>query len=311
MGARLDEHVYVGMTHRCATYRSAPPSIYYSPAKEDSMGGPMYDSIIRHTQAVDFVKEYLSGGLPGDRFVRLVDEQRTELLDRGMSEWEISLLRRFPVDEQSALSKLFGTLGGASTKGHPSDFAEFRDQISDGFRHLPDRFTSIFPEETRVAYELSRNITPRSVLVAGSYYMFLAVWLIPGLAPGGKMSCVDPDPTVCDLARANMDDLGFSDQVEIICDDAIGVLERSSIPLDLVVIDAYGSREHPDPRFHGKTIYGPIVKAALPRLASGSVILAHNADPTSSDLDEFFDAISGAQASSFLETTEHLAVFRL
>ena len=275
------------------------------------MGGPMYDSIIQHTQSVDFVTKYLSGELPGDRFVRLVDERRSDLLDRGMSEWEISLLRRFPVDERSALAKMFGALGASTTDGYPSDFDEYRRKVLGGFRHLPDRFTSIFPEETRVAYELSRSIAPKSVLVAGSYYTYLAVWLIPGLAPDGKMYCVDPDPTVCDLARTNMDNLGFSDRVEIICDDAIRVLGREISPLDLLVIDAYGSREHPDPRYHGKTIYGPIAKAALPRMTSGSVILAHNADPTSSDLDEFFDAVADAQASSFLKTTEHLAVFRL
>ncbi len=279
------------------------------------MGGPMYDAIMQHAQEFDFIKEYLGETLPVDEFKRLVDERRAELLAAGMSEWEISLLRRFPVSERDALEKLSETLteeGTDLTQGdHSSDFAEYRNMVSESFAHLPDRFTSIFPEETQVAYKLSRMIGPRTILVAGAYYMYLAVWLVPGLAPGGRMTCIDPDPTVCELARKNTESLGFSDKVEIICDDAVAVLTRSSAPLDLLVIDAYGSREHPEPRYHGKAIYGPIVKAALPRMVSGSVILAHNADRDSADLDEFLYAVRGSQASSFLDTTEHMAVFRL
>jgi len=275
----------------------------------------MFDAIVQSTRGFDFVGEYLDGRMTTDRFVHKVDTHRKELLAAGLSEWQFSLLRRFPGDMMGPLCKLRDTLSADGIVGPPGgfdgEFETYRRLVSDTFIHLPNRFTSIFPEETRVAYELSRLIRPRSVVVAGSYYAYLAVWLVPGLLPDGRIICVDPDDSVCRVARANMAALGFSDRVTVVCDDAIVVLGDDDRPIDLLVVDAYGSREHRDSRRHGKAIYGPIVRAALPRMGRGSTIFAHNAVENAPDLRDFYEAVSTARVASFLGTTEHMGIFRL
>ena len=82
-------------------------------------------------------------------------------------------------------------------------------------------------------------------------------------------------------------------------------------PIDLLVVDAYGPSTNDDPEYRGKAIYGPIVRAALPRMKSGGVVMAHNADQESPSLDGFFDVLKNVRWKVFLDTTEHLAVFGL
>ena len=278
------------------------------------MGGPLYDTIIRQTEQLDFVRDYFRGTIARDSFKARVDQEREKLLGAGIDEWGVSLLRRMPPDDTRAASQLLaelcehGIIG--ATPPREADFSAYQEEIWSSFSHLPDRVTSIFPEEARSAYELSRAIRPKTVVVAGSYYGYLAVWMVPGLAEEGKIFCIDPDPKVSALAKENARSLGFEDRMVIVCDDAISVLENANDDIDLLVVDAYGGRDHPDPRFHGKSIYGPIVKAAMPHFGANATILAHNADRTSADLDEFLGAVAGWRVSIFLDTTEHLAVFR-
>ncbi|MBT3274773.1 MAG: hypothetical protein HN368_16575 [Spirochaetales bacterium] len=277
------------------------------------VGGVMYDSIMSQAGAFDFVANYLSGGLDREKFTRLVDENSRQLASAGLSEWEVNLLRRFPVNDSAALEELNRQFASGDTAEERSarqkEFEAYRELIVPRFSHLTDRFTSIFPEETRAAFELSRIMGPKNVVVAGSYYAYFAVWLIPGIQESGHMTCIDPDKEVCNLAEKNIAALGYSDRVSVVCDDAIAVLDNGDDPIDLLVVDAYGSRNYPDTRHHGKAIYGPILQAALPRLEKETVILAHNADRESGELAEFFGLLSNPKLAVFLDTTEHLAAF--
>jgi predicted O-methyltransferase YrrM len=220
-----------------------------------------------------------------------------------------------PPNDRDAAATLLATLQrhGLTRNSvlHDAEFEDFRRRIRSEFMHLSDRYTAIFPEEARAAFELSLAVRPRRVVVAGSYYGYLAVWLVPGLADGGRMVCIDPDTEVSDLADRNMRTLGYADRVSVLADDAVRVLGDDEEPVDLLVVDAHGGRSNPNPRYHGKAIYGPIVEAALPRMTSGAFVLAHNADRSSAALSEFYDRLAGARFSVFLDTTENLAVFAL
>jgi len=275
----------------------------------------MYESIITHTRDLPFVQEYLGGGVSREAFARTVESHTEELVASGMSAWSVDLLRRIPPNDTDAADSLLEALSSVGligdTSRHDREFAAFRERVDSRFSHLEHRFTSIFPEERRAAFELSLALRPQQVVVAGSYYGFLAVWLLPGLAPEGRMVCVDPDREVSDLARRNMQALRYEARVDVVCDDAIELLASRSEPVDLLVVDAYGSTSHPDPAYHGKAIYGPIVESALPLMQAGATILAHNADEQSAALDRFYRAIEGARYRRYLGTTEHLAVFGL
>ena len=177
--------------------------------------------------------------------------------------------------------------------------------------HLPDRFTSIFPEEARSAYALSRALEPRRVFVAGSYYGYLAVWLIPGLARDGEMICSDVDPTVCALAQQNMLALSEDSRVKVICEDAEQLAEPDRGAHRFV---RPGRLRRPKPtrirNIIGKAIYGPLLKASLPRLHEKSILLVHNAEPGARELAGFFKMTEKAKFSLYLNTTDNLAVYQ-
>jgi predicted O-methyltransferase YrrM len=279
------------------------------------MGGPMYDAIMNRAGDVRFVQEYLSSRIDRDVFQKNVRSAAEELTGRGLDSWQADLLRRMPIDEKAAVGQLLQALAADDIIDAPvaddAGYAEFQTRILQDFSHLTDRYTSIFPEETRVAYELSMALRPLNIVVAGSYYAYLAVWMIPGLGDGGTMVCVDPDERVSALAERNMKALGFDDQVRVLAEDAVQVLAEGDGPIDLLVVDAYGPSTNTNPEHRGKAIYGPIVRAALPRMKTGGVVMAHNADRESPSLDGFLDALNDARWKVFLDTTEHLAVFGL
>jgi predicted O-methyltransferase YrrM len=154
-------------------------------------------------------------------------------------------------------------------------------------------------------------LRPASIVVCGAYYNYLAVWLVPGLRPGGHMLCLDIDQSVSDVGKANMEAMGYSDRVTTRCQDAEEVLLDEDGPIDLLVLDATGPATHPDPRYHGKSIYGPLLAAARNRMPAGAYVLAHNADQGSPLLPEFYAGVADATFAHFLGTTEDLALFRL
>jgi len=286
------------------------------------MGGTIYQAVMQRAAHLPLLQSYLNGTISQSDFCQQLDLSRPQLKTLGLSDWWIDLLARFPSDVWHGARRLADALReyGITTSANavapgdgavdPTGFAAFEQLVSASFSHLPDRYTSIFPEESRSAYTLSCAIRPTTIFVAGSYYGYLAVWLLPGLAPDGQIVCSDVDPLVCDLARRNFTALGENDRVNVICEDAERLLKQDSRPIDLFVLDAYGSHQGPDPRYHGKAIYGPLLQAALPRLHENSLLLVHNAERDSADLAEFFQVLGQARLSLELKTTDNLAVYQ-
>jgi predicted O-methyltransferase YrrM len=279
------------------------------------MGGTIYQEVMRRAAHLPLVKEYQAGKISRDKFQSELYRDRKKLQVLGISDWWLGLLARFPSDQWQGADRLLDRMHADGLIESPGpdrqSFADFEQLTERAFKHLPDRYTSIFPEECRIAHALSSALKPRSVFVAGSYYGYLAVWLIPGLAESGKMVCCDIDPAVSRLARQNMAALGAESNVDVICEDAEYLLRAADEPIDLLVLDAYGGYDHPDNHYHGKAIYAPLLRAALPRLHKKSLLLVHNADPGAPELAQFFELIAGARLSMFLDTTDHMAVFQL
>ena len=111
------------------------------------MGGPLYDVIIRQTAQLEFVQDYFRGGIERESFKARVDEEREKLLEAGIDEWGVSLLRRLPPDDAKAATQLLEELcehGIVETANpHEDDFSEYREVIRSRFSHLPDRVTSL------------------------------------------------------------------------------------------------------------------------------------------------------------------------
>jgi predicted O-methyltransferase YrrM len=279
------------------------------------MGGTMYDHIRDKTREFPFVGEYLEGELEQADFQRRVQEDRERLNRAGLSDWAVKLLSRFPPDQAAPAKRVLSGLASAGAidtdQLDESGFETFRERVRSSFHHLPDRTTSIFPEETRVAYELSRVLRPRRVIVAGSYYLYFAIWLVPGIPRGGTVTCLDVDQTVCETAEKNVLALEAGDTVRVIRGDAEQYLSETEEPIDLLVIDAFGSKDNDSSRHRGKAIYGPMIEAALPHLSGGSVVLAHNAEENATELIDFYSALAEARLFIRAGTTENVGVYLL
>jgi predicted O-methyltransferase YrrM len=278
------------------------------------MGGPVYLAIMEKAGQLSFVQDYVNGRINQAAFRQELALNRDKLESLGLDEYWADLLYRFPNDQWRGARQMAEALSSRGIIPTPAvdeqGFMNFENRVGRLFGHLPDRFTSIFPEETRIAYTLSSAIKPSSVFVAGSYYGYLAVWLTPGLAANGKMICSDVDPVVCALAERNMAALGEGGRVIVKCEDAEKLLQNDSSPIDIFVLDAYGGFGHPDPGYHGKAIYEPLLNAALPRLHEKSIVLVHNAEHDAKELDGFFRLVENAKLSLFLNTTENMAVYQ-
>jgi predicted O-methyltransferase YrrM len=279
------------------------------------MGGPIYNAVMEKVAHLPLIKDYMIGTIDKVTFQQELLKSRDQFKTLGVGDWWLGLLARFPNDPWEGVRLMTEQLSSsgilAAPEAEQQAYQEYEQQVRQQFSHLPDRFTSIFPEETRIAHALSRARKPESIFVAGSYYGYLAVWLIPGLAAGGQMILSDVDPTVCALAQRNMEAMGAGSRVTVMCEDAEKLLQSGTDPIDLFVLDAYGGHTHPDPRYHGKAIYAPLLKAALPHLHEKSILLVHNAERNSEDLAEFFTLVKDARFSIYLNTTENMAVFQL
>jgi predicted O-methyltransferase YrrM len=279
------------------------------------MGGPVYDRVLELTGKISFVNDYLFGGLDRQAFKDKLVKEKQSLLDTGINEWWLGLLRRFPKDiyepAQQMADKLCSSGYISDCRFDRDEFDIFRKHIIKDFEHLPDRNTSIFPEEAAMSFALSMALKPKRVFVAGSYYCYLAVWLIPGLKKEGHMVCSDVDKTVCELAVRNMKALGVENRVSIKNEDAIELLRKSDEPIDLLVLDAYGSYDDPEPEKRGKAIYKPLLQAALPRLHDKSILLVHNAEVNSNEMKGFFEMLKDVRFSFVPGTTDNLAVYIL
>lgn len=275
----------------------------------------MFQSLLDRTSGFSFVADYLAGSISRNDYVARVAARADDLEAAGLSRFEIKKLSMFPPDQRVCAAGMLEAMreAGIADDVEPRDaaFAEYRGRVEHEFRHLDHRHTYIFPDETRGAFEFSLAIKPKNVVVCGAYYNYLAVWLVPGLAPDGRMLCLDIDCSVSEAGQANMERLGYTDRVETACRDAEEALLEGTDPIDLLVLDATGPQTHPDKRYHGKSIYGPLLAAARPRMRSGAWVLAHNADQGSPLLTEFYAGVADATFTHYLGTTDDLAVFRL
>lgn len=80
---------------------------------------------------------------------------------------------------------------------------------------------------------------PQVAIELGGFVGYSAIHIARGLPPGGRLTCVELDSELAEVTRKNVDILGLTDLVEVVCRDALNFLQ--SIPsesVDMVFIDA-------------------------------------------------------------------------
>ena len=104
----------------------------------------------------------------------------------------------------------------------------------------------------------------RRVLEIGTFTAVGTLTMAAAVGPGGRVTTLERDPEVAQIARRHIDASVYADRIELIVGDALDTLDRVEGPFDLVYIDA------------DKADYPNYFDRALPKLAGRGVIVADN-----------------------------------
>jgi caffeoyl-CoA O-methyltransferase len=122
------------------------------------------------------------------------------------------------------------------------------------------------PDEAALITMLARLTGAVQALEVGTFTGYGAIAISRGLADGGVLTCLELSPEFAEIARANLNDAGVSDRVDIVVGPAADSLRAmpEEPTYDFVYLDA-DKRGYP-------TYYDLII----PRLVPGGLLLIDN-----------------------------------
>ena len=118
--------------------------------------------------------------------------------------------------------------------------------------------------EARLLEALVVATAPRHVVEVGTFTGHGAVAIAARLAGEARVTTIESNPDVAEVARRHIEQSGFSDRVDLIVGDAREIVATLDGPFDLVFIDAW------------KPDYVHYYEALLPKLGERGLILADN-----------------------------------
>jgi len=242
--------------------------------------GPVSDHVQDILSTFPVYRDYRAGWVPRTEYTRWIEtDAATVKAALGDSASLLRLASRYPPDFDAHADEVFGALvhsGLLPGADNAAGFNEYRDTIRASYDH-GDNHTYIQPDEARLLYLISTAIRPKRMLAVGSYYGYWAVWAMPGVAAAaGQATLIDPDAEVCALAEKNFRALGYGESAVVHAQPAEAVFPDIAPGIDLALLDAAGSGEHPDPAYHGKGIYGFLVEGVFGRMRDGALLVVHN-----------------------------------
>src|SRR3954454_18856623 len=80
---------------------------------------------------------------------------------------------------------------------------------------MPRASMQVAPEQGALLELLARLIGAERILELGTFTGYSAICLARGLAPGGRLVCLEVDESYAEIARGNLDDAGVGDRVDI------------------------------------------------------------------------------------------------
>jgi caffeoyl-CoA O-methyltransferase len=111
---------------------------------------------------------------------------------------------------------------------------------------------------------ISMLIRPTYILEIGTFLGYSALCLVKGLMPEGELHTIENDEKSAEVARENFKYSKTGKKIILHIGNALNLLEQIDKPWDLVFLDA------------DKTAYSAYYEILVPRLKSGSLILADN-----------------------------------
>lgn len=140
---------------------------------------------------------------------------------------------------------------------------------------------AVSEEDGRFLRVMAATRGARSILEIGAASGYSAIWLGLGAREsGGTVVAIEYDPQRAKEAAANIARAGMTDVVRVVHGDAFAEIPKLSGTFDLVFLDAW------------KPDYKRFFDLVYPRLAPGSVFMAHNVINKRRDMEPFLQAIS-------------------
>jgi predicted O-methyltransferase YrrM len=132
---------------------------------------------------------------------------------------------------------------------------------------------------------------PGRALEVGTLIGYSAIRIARLLQPGGLLTCIEVNPDMVAVARANLGRAGFSDRVRVLEGDAAQLIPTVEPPVDFLFIDA------------DKAQYLTYLTLAEPKLRRGSVVVADNVKRFEKELEGYLAHVrgSGAYRSRYVE----------
>jgi predicted O-methyltransferase YrrM len=133
---------------------------------------------------------------------------------------------------------------------------------------------------------------PSTILEVGTLVGYSAIRMGRHLRPGQRITCVEVNEDISEVARSNIAKAGLSDRVDIIVGDAKKVLPRLRGDFDMVFLDAV------------KDEYLGYLKSVERLLHKGSVVAADNVKSHPVEVAEYLDYVrnSGKYSSEYRES---------
>jgi len=128
-------------------------------------------------------------------------------------------------------------------------------------------FLAVSPAYGRFLYAIARARKARRIVEFGTSMGISTIYLAAALADngGGRLIGSELEPSKVARARANLEEAGLADLVEIREGDALETLRDAGGEVDVLLVDGAWS------------LYLPVLKLIEPRLAPGAVVLGENA----------------------------------
>jgi predicted O-methyltransferase YrrM len=193
------------------------------------------------------------------------------------------------------IDRLFAEANAAENARWPSTRGTDRSDYRKYYTLLKDQPLAVSRNTGKLLYMLARAVRARSIVEFGTSFGISTLHLAAALRDngGGRLIGSEFEPSKIKRARENLAAGGLSDLVDIREGDALQTLARD-LPdtIDFVLLDG------------AKSLYSPILSLLEPRLRSGALIVADNADDSPDYLARVRSETGGYLSVPFAEDVE-------
>ena len=141
-----------------------------------------------------------------------------------------------------------------------------QDTVQEESDRIKELFVALSPKQGTLAYMIARSIGAKRIVEFGTSFGISTIYLAAAVRDngGGTVIGSEMQPTKLARARAHLEEAGLSDIAEIREGDARETLADPGGPVDMVLLDG------------AKQLYLDMLRMLVPRLHTGSVVLADN-----------------------------------